>query len=64
MTQVQPEDDAITPVLRAAAGYYPEWAVVPASPSCPGPEPVDLERHRVRRKARADGTIGEYHLVA
>jgi hypothetical protein len=33
-------------------------------PSCQRPEPVDLERYRVRRQARADGTIGEYHLVA
>jgi hypothetical protein len=64
--------------LRSAVGggrSHPERAVVPASlipngrwfqrpPSCPGPEPVDLERYRVRRQARADGTIGGYHLVA
>jgi hypothetical protein len=44
--------------------FLSRTAVVLASPELPGPEPVDLERYRVRRQARADGTIGGYHLVA
>ena len=28
------------------------------------PEPVDLDLCRVRRQARVDGMINEYHLVA
>ena len=30
----------------------------------PLPEPVDLEQHRVRRRARIGGLINEYRLVA
>ena len=35
-----------------------------AAPLKPLPEPVDLERCRVRKHARVGGTINEYRLVA
>ena len=35
-----------------------------AAPLKPLPEPVDLARYRVRRRARVGGLIREYHLIA
>jgi hypothetical protein len=36
----------------------------PAAPLKPLPEPVDLGQYRVRKRARVDGPINEYRLVA
>jgi hypothetical protein len=35
-----------------------------AAPLKPLPQPADLEQYRVRKHARADGTINEYRLAA
>ncbi len=44
--------------------HRPHRSVNAAAPLKPLPEPVDLERYRVRRHARADDLINEYRLVA
>jgi transposase len=44
--------------------HRPHRSLNAAAPLKPLPEPVDLERYGVRRHARIDGMINEYHLVA
>ena len=44
--------------------HRPHCSLHGAAPLKPLPEPADLDQYRVRRHARADGTINEYHLVA
>jgi putative transposase len=44
--------------------YRPHRFLHAAAPLKPLPEPVHLERHRVRRRTRAGGTINEYRLAA
>jgi hypothetical protein len=44
--------------------HRPHRSLHGAAPLKPLPEPADLARYRVRRQARADGLINEYHLVA
>jgi putative transposase len=44
--------------------HRPHRSLDAAAPLKPLPEPVDLERYRVRRQARVGGTINEYRLVA
>jgi transposase len=44
--------------------HRPHRSLHGAAPLTPLPEPVHLERYRVRRQARAGGTINEYHLAA
>ena len=44
--------------------HRPHRSLDGAAPLKPLPEPVDLERYRVRRQARAGGTINEYRLAA
>ena len=44
--------------------HRPHRSLDGAAPLKPLPEPVDLERYRVRRQTRAGGTINEYRLVA
>jgi putative transposase len=44
--------------------HRPHRSLHGAAPLKPLPEPADLDQYRVRRHARADGTINEYHLVA
>jgi putative transposase len=43
--------------------HRPHRSLHGAAPLKPLPEPVDLDRYRVRRQTRADGTISEYSLV-
>jgi putative transposase len=44
--------------------HRPHRSLHGAAPLKPLPEPVDLERYRVRRRTRASGTINEYRLAA
>ncbi len=44
--------------------HRPHRSLLGAAPLKPLPEPIDLERYRVRRRTRAGGTINEYRLVA
>jgi putative transposase len=44
--------------------HRPHRSLHGAAPLKPLPEPVDLARYRVRRRARVGGLINEYHLVA
>ena len=44
--------------------HRPHRSLSSAAPLKPLPEPVDLDRHRIRRHARVGGLINEYHLVA
>ena len=44
--------------------HRPHRSLDSAAPLKPLPEPVDLERYRVRRHARVSGMINEYQLVA
>jgi transposase InsO family protein len=44
--------------------HRPHRSLNSAAPLKPLPEPVSLDRHRVRRLTRAGGLISEYHLVA
>jgi hypothetical protein len=44
--------------------HRPHRSLHGAAPLTPLPEPVHLERYRVRRQARAGGTINEYRLAA
>ena len=44
--------------------HRPHRSLHGAAPPKPLPQPVDLERYRVRRQTRAGGTISEYRLVA
>jgi putative transposase len=44
--------------------HRPHRSLDGAAPLKPLPEPVDLEKYRVRKHARAGGTINEYRLVA
>ncbi len=44
--------------------HRPHRSLDGAAPLKPLPEPVDLEQYRVRKHARAGGTINEYRLVA
>jgi putative transposase len=44
--------------------HRPHRSLEGAAPLKPLPEPVDLERYRVRRQTCAGGTINEYRLVA
>jgi transposase InsO family protein len=43
--------------------HRPHRSLNAAAPLKPLPEPVDLERYRVRRRTRASGTINEYRLA-
>jgi putative transposase len=43
--------------------HRPHRSLNAVAPLKPLPEPVDLERHRVRRQTRASGTINEYRLA-
>jgi len=43
--------------------HRPHRSLDGAAPLKPLPEPVDLEQYRVRKHARAGGTINEYRLV-
>ena len=45
-------------------GHRPHRSLNAAAPLKPLPEPVDLEQYRIQGKARADGMINEYRLVA
>ena len=55
-------------ILRAYEAHHnlhrPHRSLNSAAPLKPLPEPVDLERYRVRRQARVGGMINEYRLVA
>jgi putative transposase len=44
--------------------HRPHRSLDSAAPLKPLPEPVELEQHRVRRRARVSGLINEYRLVA
>jgi hypothetical protein len=44
--------------------HRPHRCLHAAAPLKPLPEPVDLERYRVRRRTRAGGLISEYRLAA
>jgi putative transposase len=44
--------------------HRPHRSLDGAAPLKPLPEPVDLEKYRVRKHARVGGTINEYRLVA
>ena len=44
--------------------HRPHRSLDGAAPLKPLPEPVDLDRYRVRRQTCAGGTINEYRLVA
>jgi putative transposase len=44
--------------------HRPHRSLRAAAPLKPLPEPVDLDRYRVRRQARVGGLINEYRLVA
>jgi hypothetical protein len=44
--------------------HRPHRSLHAAAPLKPLPKPVDLERYRVRRQARAGGAINEYRLAA
>ena len=44
--------------------HRPHRSLSGAAPLRPLPEPVDLDRYRIRRRARVGGLINEYHLVA
>ena len=44
--------------------HRPHRALLGAAPLKPLPDPVDLDRHRVRKHAHVAGLINEYHLVA
>jgi putative transposase len=44
--------------------HRPHRSLDSAAPLKPLPEPVDLQRYRVRRHTRIDGMINEYRLVA
>ena len=44
--------------------HRPHRSLDGAAPLKPLPEPVDLDRYRIRRQARVGGLINEYHLVA
>ena len=44
--------------------HRPHRSLDAAAPLKSLPEPVDLDRHRVRRQTSVDGMINEYHLVA
>jgi putative transposase len=44
--------------------HRPHRSLHAATPLTPLPEPVDLERYRVRRRTRASGAISEYRLAA
>jgi hypothetical protein len=44
--------------------HRPHRSLHGAAPLKPLPEPVDLARYRVQRRARAGGTINEYRLAA
>jgi putative transposase len=44
--------------------HRPHRSLHAAAPLKPLPEPVDLERYRVRRRTRAGGAINEYRLAA
>jgi hypothetical protein len=50
--------------VHIARQHRPHRSLNAAAPLKPLPELVDLHQHRVRRQARADGTINEYRLVA
>jgi putative transposase len=43
--------------------HRPHRSLNSAAPLKPLPEPVDLEKHRVRRHARVGGLINEYRLI-
>ena len=44
--------------------HRPHRSLGGAAPLRPLPEPVDLDRYRIRRRVRVGGLINEYHLVA
>jgi putative transposase len=44
--------------------HRPHRALLGAAPLKPLPDPVDLDRYRVRKHAHVGGLINEYHLVA
>jgi transposase InsO family protein len=44
--------------------HRPHRSLDGAAPLKPPPEPVDLAKYRVRKHARAGGTINEYRLIA
>ena len=44
--------------------HRPHRSLSGAAPLRPLPEPVDLDRYRIRRRALVGGLINEYHLVA
>ena len=44
--------------------HRPHRSLNAAAPLKPLPEPIDLERYHVRRRARIGSLIGEYRLVA
>jgi hypothetical protein len=44
--------------------HRPHRSLLGAAPLKPLPDPVDLDRHRVRKHAHVGGLINEYHLVA
>jgi putative transposase len=44
--------------------HRPRRSLNSAAPLKPLPEPVDLERYQVQRRARISGMINEYRLVA
>ncbi len=44
--------------------HRPHRSLYAAAPLKPLPEPVDLDRYRVRKSARVDGMINEYRPVA
>jgi transposase InsO family protein len=58
----------LRPILRQYQTHHnqhrPHRSLDSAAPLKPLPEPVDLQRYRVRRHARIDGMINEYRLVA
>ena len=44
--------------------HRPHRSLYGAAPLKPLPEPVNLDLHRIRRRARVGGLINEYRLVA
>ena len=58
----------LLPILRDYEAHHNQHrshrSLHSAAPLKPLPEPVDLARYRVRRRARVGGLIREYHLIA
>jgi hypothetical protein len=44
--------------------HRPHRALLGAAPLKPLPDPVDLDRYRIRKHAHVGGLINEYRLVA